>query len=135
MLRLFPLAAFVVLIGPVVAGLLGVVLPAFGYFPVLGGMEPSLAPFRELAAMPGIWRSALLSFFAGLATTAIAFTIAMLFVAGWRGTRAFAALERLVSPLLSVPHAAAAFGLAFLIAPSGVVSSACCRASIVRRIC
>jgi putative thiamine transport system permease protein len=71
--------------------------------------------------MPGLARSALLSLGVGLVTTALAFVIVMLFVAGWRGTRLFAALERLISPLLSVPHAAAAFGLAFLIAPSGLL--------------
>lgn len=119
MLRLFPLAAFFVLLAPVAAGLAGIVLPAFGFLPVLGGHAFSLEPFRDLLGMPGLGRSALISLGSGLATTAIAFAVVMLFVAGWRGTRVFAALERLVSPLLSVPHAAAAFGLAFLIAPSG----------------
>ena len=46
----------------------------------------------------------------------------MLVTAGWSGTRAFRLLERLLSPLLSVPHAAAAFGLAFLITPSGWIA-------------
>ena len=32
------------------------------------------------------------------------------------------AIQHLISPLLSVPHAAAAFGLAFLIAPSGMIA-------------
>ena len=36
----------------------------------------------------------------------------------------FRIMERIVSPLLSVPHAAAAFGLAFLIAPSGLLMRA-----------
>ncbi len=121
MLRLFPTAAFVLLIVPVAAGLLGILLPAFGYLPVLGGTEFSLAPFRALFAMPGLPRSTALSFAIGLATTAITFSIVILFVAAWRGSRLFSALERLVSPLLSVPHAAAAFGLALLIAPSGFV--------------
>jgi putative thiamine transport system permease protein len=119
MLWLFPIAAFLVLIAPVAAGLAGIVLPAFGYLPVLGRSDLSIEPFRELAAMPGLGRSVWLSLTSGLVTTAVAFAAVMLFVAGWRGTRLFAALERLVSPLLSVPHAAAAFGLAFLIAPSG----------------
>ncbi|MGH6926376.1 MAG: ABC transporter permease [Propylenella sp.] len=119
MLRLFPIAAFLVLIAPVVAGLAGILLPAFGYLPVLGRESFSLEPFRELIEMPGLARSALLSLGSGLATTLVAFVAVMLFAAGWRGTRLFAVLERLVSPLLSVPHAAAAFGLAFLIAPSG----------------
>ena len=119
MLRLVPAGAFIVLIGPVLAGLLGAALPAFGYLPAIGGEKLSLGPFAELAAMPGLWRSALLSLLIGLITTAISYAIVVAFIAGWRGTRLFRAIERLVSPLLSVPHAAAAFGLAFLIAPSG----------------
>jgi putative thiamine transport system permease protein len=108
-----------ILLAPVAAGLAGILLPAFGYLPAVGRSELSLEPFRALAGMPGIARSALLSLGTGVVTTAVAFTVVMLFVAAWRGTRAFAILQRLVSPLLSVPHAAAAFGLAFLIAPSG----------------
>ncbi len=119
MLRLFPIAAFFVLIAPVAAGLAGVFLPAFGYLPVLGRSAVSLDAFADVMAMPGLGRSILLSLGSGLAATAISLLVVTLFVAGWRGTRVFAALERLVSPLLSVPHAAAAFGLAFLIAPSG----------------
>jgi putative thiamine transport system permease protein len=119
MLRLFPAAALLLLIGPVAAGILGILLPAFGYLPALGRATASLEPFRDLIAMPGLARSAFLSLGTGLAATAIVFTVVMAFIAGWRETRAFAALQRLVSPLLSVPHAAAAFGLAFLAAPSG----------------
>jgi putative thiamine transport system permease protein len=121
LLRLFPALAFVVLSGPVAAGLAGILLPAAGYLPVLGHRELSAKPLLGLLAMPGLARSAALSFGTGLAATAIAFTVVMLFVAGWHGTRLFAVLQRLVSPLLSVPHAAAAFGLTFLIAPSGLL--------------
>jgi len=39
---------------------------------------------------------------------------------GWYGTPTFNKVQHLISPLLSVPHAAAAFGLVFLIAPSGM---------------
>lgn len=119
LLRVFPAAALLILIAPVAAGLAGVLLPAFGYLPALGRDTLSPGPFRDLIAMPGIGRSAALSLGTGLAATAVATTIVMLFVAAWRGTRFFTAMERLLSPLLSVPHAAVAFGLAFLIAPSG----------------
>ncbi len=119
MLRLFPAVTVAVLIGPVVAGLAGVVLPAFGYFPALGGTAFTLDAWRALLQAPGIWRSAGLSLAAALATSAISLAIVLGFVAGWNGTRLFSVLHRLLSPLLSVPHAAAAFGLAFLIAPSG----------------
>ncbi|MGB3388409.1 MAG: ABC transporter permease subunit, partial [Pseudaminobacter sp.] len=57
----------------------------------------------------------------GLVTAAISLAAVALFIAGWAGTRAFSRIQHLVSPLLSVPHAAAAFGLAFLIAPSGLI--------------
>ena len=119
MLRLFPAAALTLLFAPVAAGVIGILLPAFGLLPALGRTSFSLDPFRDLLAMPGLARSAALSLGTGLATTAVAFTAVMLFVAGWRGTRLFRTMERLVSPLLSVPHAAAAFGLLFLIAPAG----------------
>jgi putative thiamine transport system permease protein len=119
-LRLFPAAALILLVVPVVTGVAGILLPALGYFPALGGASLSLAPLRALSEMPGLARSAMLSFGIGLTTTGVAFAIVVLFVAGWRGTRVFAVLERLVSPLLSVPHAAAAFGFAFLVAPSGL---------------
>ena len=122
MLRLFPAAALLLLIGPVAAGLFGVALPALGFLPVLGRGDLSLQPMRDLMAMPGIVRSAALSFGTGLAATAIAFVLVVLVLAGWRGTRAFRLIERLISPLLSVPHAAAAFGIAFLVAPSGFLA-------------
>ncbi|MBO6727224.1 MAG: ABC transporter permease subunit [Rhizobiaceae bacterium] len=120
--KLGPPLTILLLAGPVLAGLAGTLLPAFGYLPALGGDTLSLAPFVELAAQPGIQRSAWMSYYTGLASAAISLVIVMLFVAAWAGTRSFATIQHLVSPLLSVPHAAAAFGFAFLIAPSGVLS-------------
>lgn len=119
MLRLAPALAIALLIGPVVAGLAGVALPAFGYFPALGGTGLSLGPWRQLLAEPGLATSVGLSLWTGLASALIATAITLLFLAGWSHTRAFAWMRRTLSPLLSVPHAAAALGLAFLISPSG----------------
>ena len=120
--RFGPPLTILLLAGPVAAGLAGTLLPAFGYLPVLGGDGFSLAPFVELASQPGIWRSAWMSYSTGLAAAAISLVMVLLFVAGWAGTRVFATIQHLISPLLSVPHAAAAFGFAFLIAPSGVLA-------------
>jgi len=117
-----PLLTVLVMLGPVLAGLWGTVLPAFGHFPVAGLTGPNLSGFQSLLDWPGLPRSVLLSVFTGFASTLIALSIVMLVTAGWSGTKAFQTLERLLSPLLSVPHAAAAFGLAFLIAPSGWLS-------------
>ena len=57
-----------VLAGPIIAGLLGVLLPAFGHLPAIGRFGPSLQPWRDLLAMPWVVRSASMSLTAGLVT-------------------------------------------------------------------
>ncbi|MGK9203131.1 MULTISPECIES: ABC transporter permease [Sinorhizobium] len=104
---------------PILAGLAGTILPAFGYLPALGGFRVTLAHFAELAGQPHILRSVLTGLAAGLLTTVAATAVVGTFVAGFAGTPLFARIQHLVSPLLAVPHAAAAFALAFLVAPSG----------------
>lgn len=119
MLRLAPALAIGVLLAPVACGVLATLLPAFGYLPALGGDAFTLSHFAALIEYPGIGRSVMLSLTTGLVTTAIALSIVIAFVSGWYGTPTFARVQHLISPLLSVPHAAAAFGLALLIAPTG----------------
>ncbi|MCF2905991.1 ABC transporter permease subunit [Octadecabacter sp. CECT 8868] len=122
MLRFLPAVTLFAMLGPVIAGLWGTVLPAFGHLPAAGLMGPSLDPFRTLMDWAGLTSASRLSLSTGLIATSISLAIVVMFVAGWSGTRTFRLLERLLSPLLSVPHAAAAFGLAFLIAPSGWIA-------------
>jgi putative thiamine transport system permease protein len=120
--RFAPALTIAVLVGPIVFGFLGTALPAFGYLPGLGGMDFTLSHFTELAGEPGIARSVVLSLLSGLVTTLISVLLLMTFTGGYLGGRMFAAMRRLLAPLLAVPHAAAAFGLAFLIAPSGEIA-------------
>ena len=49
------------------AGLLGTLLPAFGYLPVLGGERLSLEPWRQLASAPGLATALRLSLVSGFA--------------------------------------------------------------------
>ncbi|SFG95203.1 putative thiamine transport system permease protein [Palleronia marisminoris] len=119
MLRFLPALTLMAMLGPVVAGLLGALLPASGHLPAAGFHGPSLLAVRQLLDWPGLAEASRLSVTTGVLATAGSLGIVTLIVAGWSGTRAFAWLERALSPLLSVPHAAAAFGLAFLVAPSG----------------
>jgi putative thiamine transport system permease protein len=121
-LPVLPILTLLAMLGPVAAGLWGTVLPAFGHLPAAGLAGPSLDPFRDLFDWAGLPRAVMLSLSTGVLATGISLAIVVLVTAGWSGTRPFRALERLLSPLLSVPHAAAAFGLAFLIAPSGWLS-------------
>ncbi|MCP1198925.1 ABC transporter permease [Notoacmeibacter sp. MSK16QG-6] len=106
---------------PVTAGLAGTVLPAFGFLPALGRETFSLEPFRELFAAPALGDSVRLSLVTGLAAALISLGLAGAFTAAATGTPAFERMRRLLAPLLAVPHAAAAFAFAFLIAPSGLI--------------
>lgn len=121
MLRLTANAVIVLLAGPVVAGLLFVFLPAFGYAPALGQHGFDLSAFANLLETPGLTRSLVLSLTSGLITPLVALAIVLLFLAGAQESHLGRTLSRAVSPLLAVPHAAMAFGLAFLIAPSGMI--------------
>jgi putative thiamine transport system permease protein len=113
LLRLAPVLVPAAMALPVAAGFLGTIGPALQPGAVAG-----------LWAWPGLPRAAALSLGTGLASTALALAVVLLILACLQDSPAFAALRRLLSPLLSVPHAAAALGLAFLIAPSGWVARA-----------
>lgn len=121
LVRFAPAVTLALLIGPVVAGLVGTLLPAFGVMPVLGRSEPSLEAWRELASTPGLLRSVLVSLFVGFLTTLLSLAIVVLLGAASFGTRAFALIRRALSPVLAIPHVAIAVGLAFVVAPSGLL--------------
>ena len=109
------------LLGGAVAGIVGTLLPAFGYFPPLGQQELALDHWAKLFSMPGLFVACLLSLTTGFFATAFSFLIAMVVLAYGYGTKGFGVLRHLLSPLLSVPHAAVAMGLALVIAPSGLI--------------
>lgn len=115
-------AIFALLALPVLGGILMLVLSAFGYQPGLDGDAFSLAPWQRLLAVPGIGRMAVISLAAGLISAGLALSAVLSFLALVGGTRAETAMRRLISPLLAMPHAAAAFGLAVLIGPSGWIA-------------
>ncbi len=117
------LAARALLVGlvlvPTIAGLLGILAPAFAYLPALGFTEPSLAPLTRVLALPGLWQSAAMSLAVGVATTAVALVLAVAITAGLESHRISRWLERLAAPLIAIPHLSIAVGAAFLLAPSG----------------
>ena len=107
------------LLVPLGAGLLAALLPALGYFPPFGGTSLSLDPLRSVFDAPGIAHSIGQAALAGLVSPLLAVGLTFLLLACVWGSKALLMVRKLVSPLLAVPHAAAAVGLAFLIAPSG----------------
>ncbi len=110
------------LLGPVFAGLIGVALPAFGYFPAAGQTHLSLDPIRALFAWNGVWFAAFLSLFTGLLSALISTALALGIVAALSNTKLWQAVQGGLGPILALPHVAIAFGLAFLIAPSGWIA-------------
>ena len=108
-----PFLTLIAMLGPVAFGLWGTLRPA---------MTPGAIP--EAFAAPGFWKGTWLSLSTGALSTLGALVITTLILAGWSGTRAMAAMTRALSPLLALPHAAAAFGIAFLITPSGWIARA-----------
>ena len=118
-LRLVPGVTVAIFLLPVVAGLLGTLLPSFGYLPELGGREFSLGPWRMLLAAPELPAALTVTLVSGLGATLLSFVLAVSIAATLHGTRLFTWLRRLLAPLLAMPHAAVALGFAFVIAPSG----------------
>lgn len=93
--------------------------------PIAAGLAGTLAPalagqgFLTLGQWPGLPRALALSVGTGLISTLAALAITVLMIAALHDRPGFVAFRRVLSPLLALPHAAAALGLAFLVAPSG----------------
>jgi putative thiamine transport system permease protein len=104
---------------PVLAGLVGTLLPAFGHLRALGGNEFSLVPWRELFAQPGVLASIRLSAQIGVSATLLSLGITLGLCAQVSDSAAFRRLSAWASPLLAAPHVALAVGFAFMAAPSG----------------
>jgi putative thiamine transport system permease protein len=120
--RTSPTILIALLVVPVLGGLLGVLLPAFGWFPALGATDIGLFGFSELFATPGIERMLILSYGTSLLSTLLAFIITVLILASYFNSPWLKRIQRLLGPILVIPHAAAAIAIGFLIAPSGFLS-------------
>jgi len=103
---------------PLITGLLGTILPAFGLLPKLAETEG----FTQLFSDPRFLPSIVLSLQTGLTATLVVFCLTMLCLVCGRRTRIWRWVLASLPPLLAVPHAALAVGLMFLIAPSGWIA-------------
>ena len=118
-LRLAPGLTLAVFLLPILAGLLGTLLPALGYLPAAGGASFGWGPLRALLNEPGFATSVRTTLAVGAMSSILSVAIAI-GLGAWVYHRRWARhLERLLAPLLAMPHSAIAIGFAFLIAPSG----------------
>jgi putative thiamine transport system permease protein len=118
-MSLAPTLTLLLFAGPVTAGLLGTLAPAFGWWPALGGTQVGLDAWRALAAVPGLLTASQLSLWVGLGATLLALGAAVGLAAALEGTVWQHRLEPLLSLLLATPHGAFAVGVLFLASPSG----------------
>src|SRR5206468_1205870 len=117
-LRAAPALTVGILLLPIAAGLVGTLLPAFGYLPAIGGHAFNLDGWRRLAAYPGFGTSVTITIGIGLLTSSLAAVLAFGFCASMHDRGWMRRLAVTLAPILSTPHSAIALGLAFLIAPS-----------------
>ena len=118
-LRRAPQLTVALFLAPIAAGLLGTVLPAFGWLPAIGGRSVSLAPWATLFSEPGIGEAIGLTLVTGLTATVVSILIVFGFCALVHGRQPGRVGRAVLAPILAAPHAAMAIGVAFLIAPSG----------------
>ena len=119
MLRVPTFCLYVLFFLPLSLGLIGVLLPAFGYFPILGFAKPSLDVWHSFFAAPGLLSALILMVFIGFAATLLSFGVAVLIVATFYTRGFYKRLQNILAPLLAIPHLGIAVGVAFLLAPSG----------------
>ena len=119
LVMIMTLLALMVMVMPVVLGVLGAVLPAFGYLPPLGGEEFGIKPFVDFFNLPGMQRSIVISLTTGLIATVLSTVLALLLPGLLYGSRFFSAMRHYLAPMLSLPHVTVAVGLLFLLQPSG----------------
>lgn len=121
-INIMPKLLVAVLVLPVLGGLVNVILPAFGWLPALGENTLSVKGFNALFATSGINNMVGLSFSTALISTLLAFTVTILIMASYFNSPWLNRIQRLLGPILVIPHAAAAIAIAFLITPSGLFS-------------
>ena len=118
---------FFVLGAPLLLGSALALAPAFSQTSLVANSTDQMGQlippaFLTLFSTPGIATSAITSLVSGLLTPAISLAIVFLFLAATQGNSIGNAIAKLSAPVLAIPHAAAAFALALLLAPSGVAS-------------
>ncbi|MGB5856016.1 MAG: ABC transporter permease subunit [Oceanisphaera sp.] len=122
LVKLSPYLLLALLMLPVLGGLACVLLPAIGWAPALQQTTIGLQGFNALWQTPGLSKMVTLSVTTGLVSTLLALIITLMMLAAFFNSVWLNRIQRLLSPILVIPHAAAAIAVGFLIAPSGMLS-------------
>ena len=116
--QLLPLA----LLLPISVGLLGVLLPTFGFHPGLNETSFSLQAINALTGDPSFGQAIWTTLISGLGGAFLSVGAAFGFCASIYHTPWFKRLRAPLSAALALPHVSFAVGFAFLLAPSGFLA-------------
>lgn len=116
---LFPIIASALFVLPILFGLLGTWLPAFGFLPSINSVTFSLEAFDQLYQHPSTSTSLKVTLQSAFISTCFAFVISQWLSVQLYSTRAWRWLTQSIAPLLALPHLAFGVGFAFIISPSG----------------
>ncbi|WP_238925447.1 ABC transporter permease [Vibrio sp. S11_S32] len=119
MLRVGYVLVLMIAIFPLLPGVVGMVLPAFNYIPVLGSHHVNLLAFIQVFDWPGVWQSLMLSVWSALLSTFIAAIACFSILQSYWQTKAWQRIEKTLAPLLALPHVAFAIGFLFLFSDTG----------------
>ena len=97
-------------------------LPIAAALPVAVWQGLDATAWQALARDAQVPRALALSLSSALVSTLASLALALVLVTHLHGTRAWHALTRALGPMLAVPHAAFAIGLALLVMPAGVIA-------------
>nr|ALV86672.1 ABC transporter permease [uncultured bacterium 51] len=97
-------------------------LPIAASLPVALWQGLDASAWAALATDPQLPRALALSITTALVSTLLALALALWWVTHLHGSRAWTRLVRALGPLLALPHAAFAIGLALLVMPAGVIA-------------
>ena len=107
---------------PIIAGIAVTVSIAFGYFPALGGERLTLKHFEALTQHPGFWQIAWRTLKIGFAATVASVALTYLFLIFLLSKPVVLHWVRMcISPILAIPHIAAAIGIIYLFSASGIM--------------
>ena len=122
MFRIVVLLTVIISFLPLLPGLVGLVLAAFGYIPAIDQYTLSFAGFDALLAWPGLDKSILLTLFVSLASTLLSALFCFAILQSCWHSRWWKQIESLLAPVMALPHVAFAVGFAFLFTPSGFIA-------------
>lgn len=120
--RLLAVGLVALFLFPVLAGLGSIMLPAFGYMPVLGFDSFSFSSWQMLLETPALIEMLLLSLWTSVSSTLLSLFLAFGVICCTWGTPLWHKVQRWLAPLMAVPHVALAFGVMFVLMPSGLLA-------------